>query len=272
MIQEFLTYISKVRNLSAATIDGYKKDLALFVDYFLPQQMTWRSLRKSDIDGWLMDMERAGLKPATRNRRLASVRSLLTWAHHEGIIPTNPARFCQQAKLAETTPKALSVAQVDKYLKQQHTSTLEKVIAALISLMLETGARIGEALAIEQRDINREEKSIILNGKGKRQRKVYYGQRTEKHLSVFIADVAGGIFPSWHQQFYRAEIEKALYQSTGHMTPHQLRHTFATSLLNNGADITTVSYLLGHKHIETTQRYAKVSNPHAKEVYQQTMF
>ncbi len=272
MIQEFLTYISQVRNLSSETIYGYSKDLGLFVEYMKPLSMTWRSLRKKDIDAWLMDMERAGLQPATRNRRLATVRSLLTWAHHEGLLPTNEARYCQQAKQKETLPKPLNTDEIDKYLNQQHVSTLEMVIAALIAVMVETGARIGEALAIKQADINTAEKSIILNGKGKRQRKVYYGKRTEKHLQPFIASVEGGIFPNWHQQYYRAEIEKALYGKTGKMTPHQLRHTFATALLNNGADITTVSHLLGHKHIETTMRYAKVSNPHAQQVYQLSIF
>lgn len=273
MIKEYLEYQKSVKNLSDATIEGYGKDLRIFVEWARQRSLTWRTIVETDIDAWLTSMQEAGLKPATRNRRLSSVRNLLAWAHHKGMLNTNAARFCQSAKLNETLPKTIDIENIDKYLSSGKMSTKRIISGLLIAIMLETGMRIGEALAIKQEDIDTRNRSIKVFGKGAKERIVYYGQRTEKELRIWLDGREGRLFPETFTQYdYRMMIEEELYPFSGKMTPHQLRHTFATAMLNRGLPITTLSHLMGHKYVETTQRYARVATTTAAQQYKQFKF
>lgn len=272
MVKEYLNYIKDVRNLSENTITGYEKDIRTFVHWAQAQRLSWRALQRNDIDRWLADQAREGIAPATRNRRLSALRSMLAWAQHHGYPIENPARFCQRAQGVDAVPYALDVKNIDAWLQREQTSTLDIVLTAAVAIMLETGIRLSELLNIEQADINKEQHTIKVLGKGARERVVYFGQRTEKAIAPLLAPVPGKIFPGWWPQTWRREIKKSMRPYVGDVHPHQLRHTFATAMLNNGADIATISTILGHKRIETTQRYARVSNPHAQQVYQQTIF
>lgn len=272
MIKEYLTYIKEVRNLSDATIEGYGKDLKEFVIWAQANGLRWSTLREQDCDIWLMDMQRRGLKAATRNRRLSALRQLLTWAHNKGILQINAARFCQSAKKEETLRETLDIEAIDLYLANYQPSTEAFIAALLISMMLETGLRISEAINVRSEDIDPHLQRIKVTGKGRKERFVFYGERTKKMLSFFLSGVDGRLLPEWEPQDFREIIERELYPYVGKMTPHQLRHTFATKMLNNGMPITTLSSLLGHKKIETTQIYAKVATSTTEREYNQFKF
>lgn len=269
MIEEYLTYIKGVRGLSDATVEGYRKDLHAFSRWGNRNGKRWSTLSERDCDLWLIDMEREGLKPATRNRRLSALRQLLTWAHHKGLLKSNAARFCQSAKKDETLRKTVSVEKIDDFLQNYEPSTAGFIAELLVSVMLETGLRISEATAIREEDINEEEQRIKVNGKGKKERYVFYGERTKKALGIWTKGHGGRLLPDWSQQAFRCIIEEQLQPYCGKMCPHQLRHTFATEMLNNGMPISTLSFLLGHKKVETTQIYAKVATKTAGREYEQ---
>lgn len=269
MIKEYLEYIEKVRGLRAATIEGYKKDLNEFVKYAMAKGLRWSTLTERDVDAWLADMSDRCISAATRNRRLAALRGLLTWAQHKGMLETNAARFCQQAKKADTLPKCINIESIDNYLRNRQPSVASNIAALQIAIMIESGMRIGEVLDIELKDIDPNKQSIKIAGKGGKERIVFYGERTKKELqSIVGAGADGKIFPDWSQQYYRQNIEEQLLPFTGKMNPHQLRHTFATDELNKGMPIETVSMLLGHKSIDTTQIYARVAVETARQQYQ----
>lgn len=267
MIKEYLEYIEKVKGLRAATIEGYKKDLNEFVKYAMVKGLRWSTLTERDVDAWLSDMSDRCISAATRNRRLAALRGLLSWAHHKGMLETNASRFCQQAKKADTLPKPANLAAIDRYLGERQPGTASNIAALQIALMVESGLRISEAIMLTIDDIDTTRKSIRVRGKGNKDRYTFYGARVERELQPLIGG-KGRLFPDWSQQFYRSNIEEQLFPFTGKVTPHQLRHTFATTQLNAGMPISTVSMLMGHKSIETTQIYARVAVDTAREQYQ----
>lgn len=270
MIKEYLEYIKGVRGLSSATIEGYRKDLQHFARWGISNGKTWHTLTERDCDLYLMDMERAGLKPATRNRRLSALRQLLSWAHHKGLLENNAARWCQAAKRGESLRKTMNVENIDRFLQEYTPSTAGFIAQLLVSLMLETGLRIGEAISIKIEDIDTAQQRIKVEGKGNKQRYVFYGDRTKKALSMFMTgNAAGRLLPDWSTQAFRSIIEEQLEPYCGKMHPHMLRHTFATEMLNNGMSITTLSHLMGHQKVETTQIYAKVATSTAQREYNQ---
>lgn len=267
MIQEYLEYIKSVKGLSYNTIDGYKKDLHQFVQYAKEKGLKWSTLTEQDIDAWLASMAAQGLTGKTRNRRLSAVRTLLSWAYHKGILSNNAARFCQSAKIRETLPQAMSVEKIDAFLENRQPSTSSNITALMVAIMLETGMRLSETMAIKVEDINTEDKTIRTIGKGYRERYVIYGKRTEKELKQWLPAVKGRLLPSWSQTGFRAMIKEQLQPFTGNMHPHQLRHTFATEMLNNGMPITTLKTLMGHQHSSTTEIYCKVAKRTAQREY-----
>lgn len=267
MIKEYLTYIETVRGLSANTIEGYRKDLREFVRYAAHLGLRWSTLQEHDVDGWLSEQAQAGISPRTRNRRLSALRGLLTWAHHKGMLTQNAARFCQQAKKPDSLPKPTDLSAIDRYLGERQPGTAANIAALQIALMVESGLRISEAITLTIEDIDTSRKSIRVRGKGNKDRYTFYGARVERELMPLMGG-KGRIFPAWSTQFYRSNIEDQLRPFTGAITPHQLRHTFATSQLNAGMPISTLSMMLGHKSVETTQVYTRVAVDTARTQYQ----
>lgn len=267
MIKEYLTYIETVRGLSANTIEGYRKDLREFVRYAAHLGLRWSTLQEQDVDGWLSEQAQAGISPRTRNRRLSALRGLLTWAHHKGMLKQNVARFCQQAKKPDSLPKPTDLSAIDRYLGERQPGTAANIAALQIALMVESGLRISEAITLTIEDIDTSRKSIRVRGKGNKDRYTFYGARVERELMPLMGG-KGRLFPAWSTQFYRTNIEEQLRPFTGAITPHQLRHTFATSQLNAGMPISTLSMMLGHKSVETTQVYTRVAVDTARSQYQ----
>lgn len=267
MIKEYLTYIETVRGLSANTIEGYRKDLREFVRYAADRGLRWSTLQERDVDGWLSEQAQAGISPRTRNRRLSALRGLLNWAHHKGMLTQNAARFCQQAKKPDSLPKPTDLSAIDRYLGERQPGTAANIAALQIALMVESGLRISEAIMLTMEDIDTTRKSIRVRGKGNKDRYTFYGARVERELMPLMGG-KGRLFPAWSTQFYRSNIEDQLRPFTGAITPHQLRHTFATSQLNAGMPISTLSMMLGHKSVETTQVYTRVAVDTARSQYQ----
>lgn len=269
MIQEFLDYQKTRRGLADNTLEAYAKDLTAFVRFAQREGLRWSTLTKQDIDRWLSELDAEGKSASTINRHLASIRGLLTWAHHEGILETNAARFCQHKKQEERLPEQAPIEDIEKYLDMEAHTERREVIQALIRLLLDTGIRIQEAIDIRRSDFDTDEMSIRIHGKGRRERKVYYKQRTIEKLVKIGGRYGEHLLPQWTQRSYRMAMISELQPLGIRTHPHALRHTFATGMLNRGADINVVSFLLGHKSVKTTERYARVSNTTAMQQYNQ---
>lgn len=263
MIQEYLNYQEKRKGLSANTLTAYRKDLQKWVTWAQGKGLRWSTVTKQDLDAWLTELHDRGTHATTINRTISSVRGLFTWAHHEGILNENPARYLQAHKQADTLPAAAAHEDVERYLGTPITGHDSEICHALTALLRDTGLRLQEAIDVRLEDIDPQQHSIMIrHGKGGKQRIVYFTDRTINHCVRIAGRYTPYLLPRWEQRDYREVMKKEL-----HTHPHALRHLFATNLLNNGADLKVVSYLLGHASVKTTERYAKVTNTTAQNQY-----
>lgn len=259
-----------VKGLSERTCEEYIKDLVAFTLWLRKEDKTWQTLTKQDIDQHTAEMTARGLAPRTIRKRVSVVRNYMRYEQHEGHRDDNPAMWCQSPKIHESLPRVADISQIDRYLSTEPTSSDDREVHLATAILIETGIRIGELLAIQQTDIKREEQIIRITGKGKRERIVHYSDRVRYALEHWqdgdemLIDMSA------------ERLRFAMYANLGkfcpRVHPHQLRHTFATKMLNNGMDIETLSCLLGHKNVTTTEIYARASSQRMAAEYNKFIF
>lgn len=266
MIQEFINYLDKNKGYSPQTCGEYRKDLELFVKWLKSHHVKkWSDVEKSTVDLYVSDMAEEDLKPATIKRRVSSIRSFYQYAWMMGMQAENPAKYASTPKLGEALPKTIDQDDLRMTILD---GTININVRGLIAFIAETGCRISEALSVTKADFDQEKMSLRIWGKGKKERVVYYGDITAAYVKY--AKVIGNCpIWTWSQRQARFLIWQALskHSDAKQLSPHAIRHSFATGLLNNGAPITTVQALLGHKSVQTTERYAKVAQATAANDY-----
>lgn len=258
MIQEFINYLEKNKGYSPSTCSEYQKDLERFVAWLKAHRIErWSQVEKSTMDLYVSDMAEDGLKPATIKRRVSTIRSMFQYAWVQGLQTNNPAKYVSTPKLGEALPKTIAEDDLRMTILD---GSININVRGFIAFIAETGCRISEALSVTKADFDLESRSLRIWGKGKKERVVYFGDISAAY--VRYARTIGNIpLWTWSQRQARFLVYQALrkHSHAKQLSPHAIRHSFATGLLNNGAPITTVQALLGHKSVETTQRYAKVA-------------
>lgn len=286
-INKFLNEIRNTKNLSEKTIKAYKSDL---IDFFLFTNEVITSNNIIEYIDYLNNTKQ--LKDTSIKRKIITIKQFVNYLYLKRIIKSNPFkglkfRFKKERKL----PKTLSINDVKKLLKTvTHSYTNEdseyKIFhgvrdLAIIDLLICTGIRIGELTSIKLEDIYKYERSILIHGKGKKERFIYISsndtwRNLNKYLklrkkykfkveNIFVNRYGDALSIYSIEDIYDKYIRKA---KLSHSTPHYLRHTFATNLLNNGADIRAVQEILGHSSVSTTQIYTEVSIARKQEVLQ----
>lgn len=270
MIQEYITYLRNNRNLASNTLEAYSKDLRNFATWAAPRGLRWSTIRQEDIENYLAEQHRAEAAATSINRHLASIRGLFTWAHHRGMLTTNPARWIRAQKTAEKLPYAADEEALTRYLDTPATTDRARTIHALIALLKDTGIRIQEAIDLRIEDVETKSQTMRIHGKGRRERTVYYTQLTIEHCSKTAGQRLGYLIPISSQRTLRLMLSEELKTvSDARIYPHAIRHLFATSLLTAGADINAIAKLLGHKSVKTTERYATLSDNATRAQYLQ---
>lgn len=215
------------------------------------------------------------LKPSSLGHRVRCVKSLFRWSHAEGYILKNPAAKLKEPKLGKRIPKFLSELEIE-HLREACQTTMEN---ALFEFMYSTGCRIGEVVKLNRDDIDFRANSVIVHGKGDKEREVYFNtrcsiwlkryldEREDEDPCLFITDRRPKRRMSIDNLRYiikrisnRARIKKSIH-------PHQLRHSYATHMINNGAPIDVIQSLLGHEKSETTKIYAQLSGKLRQDFY-----
>ena len=284
-INKFLNEIKNTKNLSEKTIKAYKSDL---IDFFLFVSDGITS--KSIIDYIDLLNNQKQLKDTSIRRKIITIKQFVNYLYSKRVIKSNPFkglkfRFKKERKL----PKTLPINDVKKLLKTvSHSYNNEdseyKIFhgvrdTAIIDLLICTGIRIGEVVSMKLEDIYKYERSILIHGKGKKERFIYISSNdTWRNLNrylklrkkykfkvenVFVNRYGEDLTIYSIEDIYDKYTKKA---KLSHSTPHYLRHTFATNLLNNGADIRAVQEILGHSSVSTTQIYTEVSIARKQEV------
>ena len=280
LVERYATWLSGVRNLSPHTLRAYRGDLESFGRWCLgegvdPLGASYRRLR-----GFFADLVQARYADKTINRRLSAVRAFYEWLEREGEIESSPFSSMPGRKHTKTLPRTMSNEDVDALIDSCDATTIEgKRDAALIELMYATGARISEVAALVPADIDFALGQVRLFGKGRKERIVpVYGRALsalKEYLSVARPQLVAcrregppteALFVSTRGNAMSAdalrkrfERQIALAGLEGDLTPHAMRHTFATELLTGGADLKTVQELLGHESLATTQIYTHLS-------------
>lgn len=261
MIQEFLDYQATNKGLSIESIEGYAKELRAFVHWAQPNGLRWTTITATDMDAYVSSEHERGMKPRTIRKRVECVRLLYTWANHRGLLDTNPARFTQVPKQARELPKAADIENLERYLAQPATSRKSMLIHVVVALILDTGMRISEVTKLKGEDINTENHTIAVTGKGSNERLVIYGLRSENYCRM-MAHKKGEIFSHTPEA-----IRWMMYSELPGVNPHSIRHAFAMNQLNKGMNISSLSVLMGHKHTSTTDIYARATLESCKREY-----
>lgn len=265
MIETFVNYLRFNRGLSENTLRAYEQGLHDFARYMLTLGVgaRWSTVTKLQIDGYVRDLVNRELEPATIKQRISALRTLYKTMMAMGAIKTNPARYVSTPKLNDSLPKVIERNAIAHALASPKVNIQTK---AAIAIIFETGIRIQELLDLKPEDVNYEQQSIKILGKGNKERTVYFGSLTKQYIGIWKG--------SEHtQRELRQDIFYALrdFSNAEQLSPHAIRHTMATEMLNNGMSIEGISMLLGHKSIKTTEIYARLSNKQAQQQYLQFM-
>ena len=289
-ISRFLRYLEVERNASALTIKSYREDLVALQEYFTeanggrcptPAEMTTLDLR-----GYVAALSEAGYAKTTIARRLASLRSFFRFGQREGWVEQNPARPLRNPRKGRSLPHVLSTEEVARLLTAPPANTpMGLRDRAILETLYSAGLRVSELVGLNDGDLQLQEGLVRVRGKGRRERLAPLGSYAIRALRQWLRvrppDLSGASAsdrPVFVNRFGRRlttrsvgrMLEKYLRQ-TGldqRTSPHSLRHSFATHLLDRGADIRSVQELLGHKSISTTQIYTHLSAATLRAAYE----
>lgn len=290
----FLSYLARVRNYSPNTAAAYAQDLDCFLIWASNCGIDVLQATHRDFRRFLSSLSGAGYAKTTVNRRLSAVRSFYSWLVREGVIESNPAAVVSSPKLPKPLPHVLSQEDVEKLLVCADASTPAGALdAALVELLYASGARIGEVASLDVDRIDFSDKSVRLFGKGSKERIVPLYPAALHALDAYLAharpvllanhkggltaeeaaDAQRALFINargarMSERSLRARFEKLLAQAglAGMATPHTMRHTFATEVLDGGADLRSVQEMLGHASLSTTQIYTHLTPERLREV------
>ncbi|HEX8255503.1 MAG TPA: tyrosine recombinase XerC [Thermoanaerobaculia bacterium] len=289
-IGEFLDYLTYERNVSGNTVAAYRDDLESFVkflcnDYFNMgrDQLDMSRIDHLTIRSYLASLSRRKLSRATVARHLSALRSFFKHLVREGVVEANPARTVSTPKREKHLPAVMQTSDVALLLEQPDTSaTLGLRDAAWMELLYASGLRIGELVGIDIDDLELRSRLVKVHGKGSKERIVPFGTKAEEALRAYLA-VRGELVSDPDEQAvfvnYRGkrittrsvrrlfdDYLKAASMRAG-ISPHTMRHSFATHLLNAGADLRGIQELLGHASLSTTQKYTHLNDWQLIAVY-----
>lgn len=286
-IDFFLEYLHSERNNSQATIESYAKDLQDFLAFYEPQneQATWKNVEANDVREWviyLLDAQK--LTAASVNRKLSTLRTFFKYLRMMEWVEVNPMEKVVGPKKKRPLPYFVREAEMDRLLEMMaDDATFRGVRDRLILMMFyETGIRRAELLGMTDADVDVSARQIKVTGKRNKQRIVPFGEELEgevrKYKEIRSASFETATFPTFFvtekgAAMNAGQVTKVVNENLSKVTtikkrsPHVLRHSFATAMLNNKADLTSIQKLLGHESVATTEIYTHVSFEELKSEY-----
>ena len=286
-VELFLQNLAEQRGLSANTTAAYRTDLDQFGEFVRQRQIAdWQSVSHDDILAFLLFLRERRYANSTIARRTAAVKSFYAFLTTAGLVPSDPTDQIDSPKVDRYLPKSLTPTQVDDLLELPlRDPTPERLRdKAMLELLYATGMRVSELVALNMRDLNMESESVRCVGKAGRERILpISGSATtalEEYLDIARAQLARGAAQKTEALFLNHRGNRLTRQGfwlilkgyaealgLGDLTPHTLRHSFATHMLSGGADIRSVQALLGHASLSTTQIYTGIDSERLLEVY-----
>ena len=278
-IDDFLEYLLIVKKHSNNTIISYKTDLYEFMEYTSNNIY----ITKDIVNNYLKYLYENNISKRSISRKLSSLRSFYNYLVKKDIIDTNYFSNIKNPKRDSSLPKYVKEEDIDKMFSVPDTRRwIGQRNLLIVRMLYSTGLRVSELVNIKLKDINPKERTIKVLGKGSKERIVVFGVHTEESLDEYLnrgrreVDFHGSEYLFLNKdgnklsdRYVRKIIDDIIVKSSieMHVSPHMLRHTFATGMLNNGADLVSVKELLGHESLNTTSIYTHVSDEKIREIY-----
>ena len=283
-IKLFLGFLQEEKKLSDNTLQSYKRDILQYEEYVEKNRINYAKVNEEDMKTYLEHLKEIGKKPSTVSRNLASIRSFYQFLIRTKKVKHDPTENIQSPKIEKRVPNVLTSQEVELLLEQPKDVDLKGIRdKAMLEFAYATGMRVTEIISLDINDVNLEEAFVVCKN-GSKQRSIPLGSLSLNALKEYI-DEARPIL-------IKKENEKALfvnvngsrltrqgfwkiikyYKEQAHITkditPHVLRHSFATHLLQNGADLKAIQTMLGHSDLSSTQVYMQFQDPGLKDIYQ----
>lgn len=285
-VEEYLEYLEYERKYSENTVVGYRKDLEDFRSYLEVNKKNFKDLNYADITDYLINLSGQKLKSTSINRHLSSIRNFYDFLLKDKIVNNNPFKQISGPKKEKKLPNYLQYEEFIDLVNACDESNLGIRNRMILELLFATGVRVSEAVNIKISDINFKEREIKITGKGKKMRIVYFNKVCQEIMSKYVLNARQELLKGKKNEYLLINhlgnnltrrgiadiLEKLILKSSikHKISPHTLRHTFATLLLNEGMDIREVQELLGHARLSTTGVYTHVSNEELRRVYLQS--
>lgn len=265
MIATFIEHLRNTRRLSSHTLRAYDRNLRNLNNYIENKGYHMAELTKEVIQDYLTALSKDGKSTATLRQIAATIRTFFRWLKHNGLLVDSNIRYIETPKMAKVLPHTISDIDLRKVLNDL---TIDSPVRAMIALIRCTGLRISEVLSLRRTDINKTELSIRVHGKGSKDRIVYYSTKLQSYLNKTVRPLNERLFP-YEDRHARYMIYLALrkHSQNKYLSAHIIRHSFATSLLQAGAQLTTIQALLGHENLKTTEKYLSISNNDIRNDY-----
>jgi integrase/recombinase XerC len=290
--EDFLAHLRVEKSASNLTLLSYRTDLSQFFDFLSreyqkpSEELSTEMINHKTVRKYLAEMQSTGLSRATMARKLASLRSFVKYMCREDILPGNPIANVSTPKQDRRLPRFLYPTEIDMLLNAPNTSqVMGRRDKAILETMYASGVRVSELVAINMADIDWGEETILIRGKGNKERLAPLGRQAKTALTEYIENGRNQLLHAGKAandavflnrfggrlsgRSIRNIIDKYVEEVaiTQKVSPHTLRHSFATHLLNGGADLRSVQELLGHVKLSTTQIYTHLTRENIKTIY-----
>jgi integrase/recombinase XerD len=285
LLADYLTYLKVERGLAQNTVLSYERDLKKFINFLIETGFSDLSgVKRQQIITYLLKLQGEKMAPASISRNLAAIRSFFNYLSTENLLREDPARDLDSPKLSKKLPKIITVEEVEELLNQpDETDKMGIRDRAMLELLYASGLRVSELISLEVDDVNLDIGFLRCQGKGSKERIVPLGKMAIHYIQLYLQQsrpklvkniYQKTLFLNFHgrpltrQGFWKI-IKKYAKQSgiDTEITPHTFRHSFATHLLENGADLRSVQEMLGHADISTTQIYTQVTGKKLRNIH-----
>lgn len=287
-VEDFFHYLQIERGLADNTISSYRRDLTQYVQYVTKEKeiTDWNKVTRNEVVAFLYTLKDNGKSAATISRMISTIRAFHQFLIREKVVDTDASLHVETPKLDRLLPDVLTAKEIDKLLDVKDSSTLAIRNKAMLELLYATGLRVTELVTLRVTDLHLKMGFVRCFGKGSKERIIPLGDLAKNALETYLETARNELIkknqtetmlfvnhhgkPLSRQGFWK--IIKNVAREAGltkEITPHMLRHSFATHLLENGADLRSVQEMLGHADISTTQIYTHITKTRLKDMYDQ---
>ncbi|MFO8143695.1 MAG: site-specific tyrosine recombinase XerD [Dehalococcoidales bacterium] len=291
-INSFLTYLAVEKGFSENTINAYHNDLEQLAEFAISEASnngtvpSWEGFGRQGLLRYLLNLKDRNYASSTVARKVAALRSFFNFLKAEGIVKDNPSHNVDSPRAGRSLPRPISISEVYRLMEQpaKQSRPEAKRDIAILQMLYASGMRVSELVSLNLDSVNFEDGSVRCLGKGKKERIIPIHQRAAKAVEDYIRDARPNlVYADEKALFVNVRGERLTRQGLWQIlkeygraaglkgiTPHTLRHSFATHMLNGGADLRSVQELLGHANISTTQVYTQLTTEHIRRSYEKS--